>query len=90
MIVNFVSDFPLIRDYIADRIQAQAKIGEPISAITLGFRLDQACLVALHFDTREKPTRDGSWDVALEGPILELMHWYDAYEAAGRDGISFV
>ncbi len=25
MIVNFVSDFPLIRNYIADRIQAQAK-----------------------------------------------------------------
>ena len=90
MTVNFVNDLPRIRAYIADCVQTQAKVGEPISAIEIGFRLDQICLVALNFDVREKHLRDGTWDVALDGQALELPHWNEAYEAADSDGISFI
>ena len=90
MIVNLINALPLIRGYISNRTEAQTRVKEPVSAITVGFRLDQACLIAIHFDTREKHERDGTWDVALDGPTLEMPHWNEAYESANDAGVSFV
>ena len=90
MLINLIHDLPPIRDYFADRVRAQAPLGEPVSAIEVGFRLDQACLIVLNLDTREQHARDGTWTTALDGPALELPHWNKAFESARDDGISFV
>ncbi len=90
MFVNLTRDLPMIRDYFADRVRAQAPVSEPVSAIEVGFRLDQACLIVLNFDPREQHARDGTWTAALDGPALELPHWSEAFASACDDGISFV
>jgi hypothetical protein len=88
--VRFLNDLPALRDHIAERVRTQSQVHKPISAIEVGFQLSQSGLVLLHFDTRKKHTRDGSWTLALGGPTLALPHWQAAYEDAGEDGISFV
>jgi hypothetical protein len=90
MLVNFAEDLPTVREYIAGRVRAQAKVNQPVSAVEVGFQLCQAGLLLLHFDVREKHDRDGQWTLALDGPTLELPHWQAAYEAAAREGLSVI
>ncbi len=90
MMVNFVEDLPLIREYIAERVHAQSQIEQPISAIEVGFQLCQAGILVLNFDLREKHDRDGEWTRALDGPVLELPQWWEAYESAEEHGIEFI
>src|SRR5688572_31309081 len=90
MLVNFAEDLPTVREYIAGRVRAQAKVNQPVSAVEVGFQLCQAGLLLLHFDVREKHDRDGQWTLALDGPTLELPHWQAAYEAAAREGVSAI
>ena len=88
MTVNFNDDLPLLRAHVAARVEAQSHVDEPISAVQVGFRLVQACLVVFYFDTRELHDRDGQWD--FDEPTLELPHWNEAFEAAEEDGLSCV
>jgi hypothetical protein len=87
--VDFSSDLPKIRAYIASRALAHAADGQWISAVEVGFRLCQAGLLVLNFDVREDHKRDGTWTLALNGPTLELPNWRAAYESAQDAGVSF-
>jgi hypothetical protein len=89
--VNFIDDLPSIRDFMAQRARSEFENNKPISAIEVGFRLCQAGLLVLHFDTRATHERDGEWTMALEEePTLELPHWQEEYEEAEDAGASFV
>ena len=88
--VNFRDDIPLIRKYLAARARSQSKAAERISAIEIGYQLNQAGLIVAHFDTRPKHQRDGSWTMAMEGPVLKVPKWRRVYEASERHGASFV
>ena len=88
-LIDFNDDLPALRRQLAERVQWQAKAGERVSAIEVGFRLCQAGLVTFHFDTRDKHDRDGEWTTALDAVALELPHWQAAYESAGERGITF-
>ncbi len=90
MLVNFIDDLPMIRKYIADRVRTQSKIDRLISAIEVGFQLNQAGLLLYHFDTRDKHERDGEWTRELGGPALDLSHWQESYESADNNGASFL
>lgn len=90
-IVSFNDDLPLIREFLSQRARMEFEHNKPIGALELGFRLCQAGLVSLHFDTRPVHERDGEWTLALdEEPLLELPHWQEAYEEAEDAGASFV
>ena len=88
--VDFREDIPAIHKHLAARVKSQAEISDPISAVEIGFQICQAGLIVVHFDTRAKHKRDGSWTVAMEGPSLRVPRWCRAYEAADRHGVSFV
>ena len=88
--VDFREDIPAIRKYLAGRVASQAEVADPISAIEIGFQINQAGLVLAHFDTRPKHKRDGHWTNFMDGPVLKRPRWRRAYEAADRHGVSFV
>ena len=88
--VDFREDLPAIRKHLAARVKSQAEVGDLISAVEIGFQICQAGLIVVHFDTRAKHQRDGSWTLAMEGPTLKVPRWRRAYEAADDHGVSFV
>ena len=88
--VDFGADLPTIRDYIAARVRAQAKVKTPIGAVVVGFQVNQAGLLLIHFDTRDRYDRDGEWTKAFGRNTLKLPHWQEAYEAVAEDGASFI
>ncbi len=92
MFVNFNSDLPQIKDFIATRVREQAAVSEQISAVEFAFRLSQSCHLFLHFDTRDNHLRDGNWSSAAyeDEPTLEIKHWNEAFEVANDEGISVV
>src|SRR5262245_16046962 len=88
--VDFRDDVPLIRKHLGARTKSQARVADAISAIEIGFQLNQAGLILVHFDTRPKHDRDGSWTNSMDGPVLKVPRWRRAYEAAERHGVSFI
>jgi hypothetical protein len=86
--VDFRKDLPTLRKHLASRVRTQSKVKQPVSGIAIGFQLNQAGLIVVHFDVRKQHQRDGSWTLAMGGPTLKVNHWCKAYEAAGDDGIS--
>jgi len=88
--IDFRDDIPLIRKHLAGRVKSQAVVEDPVSAIVIGFQLNQAGLILVHFDTRPKHGRDGTWTLAMDGPTLKMPRWRRAYEAAERHGVSFI
>ena len=88
--VDFRKDIEPIRKHLAARVATQFKTRTPVSGITVGFQLNQAGFVVVHFDVRDKHERDGSWTDAMGGATLKMPQWRRAYEAAGGKGVAFV
>lgn len=60
--------------------------GAKVSAVELGFDFEQGGWVALIFDTRQKPDRDGEWNGFLEEEtMLQRPEWAELSEAL-REG----
>src|SRR4051812_32736919 len=87
---NFNDDLPPVRRYLAERVRAQAKIDKAVTAIEVGFRLSQAGLVAVNFDTRATHEVDWNWTGALSKFPLKLPHWQAAFEANDTAAQSYV
>src|SRR5690349_10125986 len=89
-VVNFSNDLLTIQRYLASRVQAQSALKKSVTGIEVGFQLNQAGLLVLHFETTLSYRPQGNYTLALGKYALELEHWQHAYESACENGVSFM
>lgn len=85
-------DAVAIRRYLESRVKEIAAAGEGLSAIEIGYEVNQAGWVFVNADRREQHERDGEWTSGLDdSELLELAHWVGvAPEEAGKLVLSVV
>lgn len=85
--IDLRKDAVLFREALEQRVKQFEDEGGPLSAIEVGYDIDQGCWIFIHADRRPEHTRDGEWTGSLDDEdLLEMPHWLEAIEAMYEAG----
>jgi hypothetical protein len=95
MVVDLRKDAQELRKLLEERTKLHIEKTKkeklpPVSALEIGFGINQAGWIVINFDTRAEHERDGEWTTLVEKEMVERDHWFQAYEAVHEEDVTFI